>query len=715
MYSMTRPFISINTIKYFVLIIACALAICTLTIFKPASAGSFNAGRIIDDSIFTNYGSMNSSQIQAFLNSKVPVCDTYGTQPSEYGGGTRAQWGQAKYGQSTFICLRNYSEGGRSAAQIIYDTAQKYQINPQVLIVLLQKEQGLITDTWPLNIQYRTATGYGCPDTAPCDSQYYGLTNQLDWSGKMFRAIMNASPTWYTPYILGNNYIRYNPNASCGGSYVNIVNRSTQALYNYTPYQPNSATLAAPMGTTVTCGAYGNLNFYRYFSSWFGDPVVSIDIKTSNIYISDGIYRLNTPSGRSLDVSNIGTTNGTNVQIWDQNATGAQYWQVTGTADGFYTLKNPISGKYLDVDGAGIANGTNVQIWESTGSCAQKWALVTNGDGYNLLSACSGRALDLSNGGTSNGTNVQIWDRNSSNAQRWKFASIESLLPSGLYTLSVPSTKLLDISGAGTVNGTKTQIWDSNGLGAQYWQVTDTGDGFYMLKNPLSGKYLDVDGAKTANATRVQIWEPTGSCAQKWALSKNGNDRYYLLSACSGRALDVSGNVTAANGTQVQIWDRNNYDAQKWKFNPYSQAIQNGLYRLVVPEGKSLDISGASTTNGTQVQIWEPNSIGAQYWQVTGTADGFYTLRNPLSGKLLDLDGAKVANGTRIQIWSDTGSCAQKWIVAPNGDNSYYLLSACYIRALDVSGGRTTVDGTKVQLWDRNTTNAQKWEFMSID
>jgi hypothetical protein len=257
------------------------LAALLSTIFSAAivsaigpNAHAFNAGKIMDDAVFTNASTMNAAQIQAFLNSKVTTCDTTGSQPSEYGGGTRAQWAQAKYGQSTFICLKDYSEGGRSAAQIIYDTAIRYQINPQVLIVLLQKEQGLITDTWPLNIQYRTATGYGCPDTAPCEAQYFGLTNQLDWSGKMFRAIMNASPTWYTPYILGNNYIRYNPNASCGGTNVTIQNRSTQALYNYTPYQPNAAALAAPMGTTVHCGAYGNLNFLRYFNSWFGSTYV---------------------------------------------------------------------------------------------------------------------------------------------------------------------------------------------------------------------------------------------------------------------------------------------------------------------------------------------------------------------------------------------------------------------------------------------------------
>jgi Repeat of unknown function (DUF5648) len=239
---------------------------------SAAPVVGFNAGKIIDNGIFINASSMNQQQIQNFLVGKVPVCDTNGTQISEYGGGTRAQWGSTNYGQSTFICLKDYSEGGRLASQIIYDAAQEFQINPQVLIVLLQKEQGLVTDTWPLNIQYRSATGYGCPDTAACDSQYYGLTNQVRWSAKMFRAIMNNSPTWYTPYVLGNNFIQYNPNSSCGGSVVNIQNRATQALYNYTPYQPSQAALDAGWGT-VNCGAYGNRNFYLYFTQWFGSTV----------------------------------------------------------------------------------------------------------------------------------------------------------------------------------------------------------------------------------------------------------------------------------------------------------------------------------------------------------------------------------------------------------------------------------------------------------
>ena len=266
---MTKKVISLLTIFAIVAAVFTAPALNRLSTDEASAAGvsGFIAGNIISDTVFTNYNTMSVNDIQKFLNQKVPKCDTKGEKYID--GMTRAKYGSIHYGQSTFVCLRDYTEKGKSSAQIIYDVAQTYRINPQVFLVLLQKEQSLITDDWPIAVQYRSATGYGCPDTAPCDSQYYGLTNQLTWSGKMFRYILDANPNWYTPYTLGNNYIRYSPVASCGGSIVNIQNRSTQALYNYTPYQPNQAALNAGWGQ-VGCGAYGNRNFYLYFTEWFG-------------------------------------------------------------------------------------------------------------------------------------------------------------------------------------------------------------------------------------------------------------------------------------------------------------------------------------------------------------------------------------------------------------------------------------------------------------
>lgn len=279
-----------------------------------ATTAGFKAGEIMDDTVMTNAKSVSVSQIQTFLNSKVPTCDTNGQQLSEYGGPDlnndgkvqRWEWGKANYNQTKFICLKNWkNSSGTSAAQIIYNKAQGYSINPQVLIVLLQKEQGLVTDTWPLNIQYRTATGYGCPDTAPCDSQYYGLENQLDWAAKMYHSIITQDPNWYTPYIKGYNpTVYWHPDTSrCGSAPLTMANWTTASLYSYTPYRPNQASLDAGYGTGNSCSSYGNRNFYNYFTDWFGyttTPLFKLNNGDATIYLSYGDTYYPIPSQRVL-------------------------------------------------------------------------------------------------------------------------------------------------------------------------------------------------------------------------------------------------------------------------------------------------------------------------------------------------------------------------------------------------------------------------------
>lgn len=242
----------------FRLIALAALAAGSGVIAAPA-AQAWDAGRIIDDSVFNNTTTMSPGAIQNFLNSQVPTCDTYHA-PGSGSQGANPPW----------VCLKDYSEGGRSAAQIIYDAAQQYSINPQVLLVTLQKENGLITDSWPYPWQYRTAMGFGCPDGSPCDSQWYGFTNQVNQGARHLRNFQLQTAGWTIPHRPGLNFIKYNPNSGCGGSNVNIVNGATAALYSYTPYQPNSAALATKYGSGDGCSAYGNRNFYNYFTDWFG-------------------------------------------------------------------------------------------------------------------------------------------------------------------------------------------------------------------------------------------------------------------------------------------------------------------------------------------------------------------------------------------------------------------------------------------------------------
>jgi hypothetical protein len=257
------------------------------------SGGEFNAANIMNIPVFFNPGTMNAGDIQNFLNAKVPTCDTNGTQASNHAGyATRAQWGAANGYSAPYTCLKDssmdvpsvgadaYCTGSiagahKSAAQLIFDVAQACSISPKVLLTLLQKEQSLVTDDWPWSVEYRSATGYGCPDTAACDSTYYGLFNQVYNAAHQFQRYAKQPQNFNFATGRTSN-IQYNSQASCGSSPVTIQNSSTAALYNYTPYQPNPAALANLYGSGDACSAYGNRNFWRMFSDWFGSTQISV-------------------------------------------------------------------------------------------------------------------------------------------------------------------------------------------------------------------------------------------------------------------------------------------------------------------------------------------------------------------------------------------------------------------------------------------------------
>lgn len=366
---------------------------------------NFKPGNIISDAVMSNKNSMTKAQIQSFLKSKASSCTSKGpySNGSYYidklrktHNGTRAETNDGKYWwyikNGHFVCMAEASFGGQSAADIIYEAAQDYSINPQVIIVLLQKEQGLITDSFPNSQQYNTATGYGCPDNADCDKQYYGLRNQIRLAAQLFREVLDGG---WSNYPVGRNYIQYNPSKSCGGSYVNIENRATSALYRYTPYQPNKAALEAGYGT-APCGAYGNRNFYLFFNDWFGSTQIRTHggIKVKHDQLGGNSGSLGSP----LENERCGLVSGGCVQPFEN---GVIYWTsrtkahaVVGAIGRLYenmssersALGYPASGEIQTSSGGVYQEFENGQIYwkRSTGAVVVHGAI---GSKYKSLGA----------------------------------------------------------------------------------------------------------------------------------------------------------------------------------------------------------------------------------------------------------------------------------------------------------------------------------------
>lgn len=219
----------------------------------------FNPGRIISDQKFFDSSSMTATQVQAFLNERGAAC-TGDICLKSAAFRTRAVKKDAQ--------CNGYEGGGRqSAAQIIDQSARSCRISQRTLLVMLEKEQGLVRATHPTLRAYEAAMGLSCPDHAKCDTEYSGFFNQVYGAADRLRYYENH-PDRYMYHSGKVNTIAYSPDPACGTGRVFIENTATALLYIYTPYQPNKAALTGNFGDR--CSSYGNLNFARLWHAWFG-------------------------------------------------------------------------------------------------------------------------------------------------------------------------------------------------------------------------------------------------------------------------------------------------------------------------------------------------------------------------------------------------------------------------------------------------------------
>jgi hypothetical protein len=261
------------------------------------AAAAFDANTIISDAVFENTGSMSAAQIDNMLNGLGGSCirqlsGFLTPDPLGYSGGA-------------------YQFGGNvTAGQAIYNISQRYNINPQVVLTTLQKEQSLVTgakgchydrpdpddpaQVFACNLygngnMYRctqacpwaygggcmnVAMGYGCPNNCNVDSERFhyqisGGSWLLRFAEKRAYGILNG----YAGFDSGDqNYTYSGPmtpgfrkrSAAGANTYydgtwttndsvsVTITNGATASLYTYTPF------------------VNGNQSFQNIFENIFG-------------------------------------------------------------------------------------------------------------------------------------------------------------------------------------------------------------------------------------------------------------------------------------------------------------------------------------------------------------------------------------------------------------------------------------------------------------
>lgn len=205
----------------------------------------------------------------------------------------------------------------RTAAELIYDAGRKHGLNPQVILVILQKEQSLITGRFnsdsDLQRALDRALGFGCPDYEGCGDIFLGFYRQLfgtfDQSGsrwlgaaaslmRSFRTESGGTRVGRGPMVdagsttFGRPVVRtarkgdaITLDNTMGGydgvmqnQTVTLSNYATAALYRYTPHVFN-----------------GNYNFWKFYTLWFKYPngtVIKLGTDPQTYVIDNGDKRL---------------------------------------------------------------------------------------------------------------------------------------------------------------------------------------------------------------------------------------------------------------------------------------------------------------------------------------------------------------------------------------------------------------------------------------
>lgn len=208
---MAKKFVS----RFLLVVLAVSLiGALNISLPKKASAG-YDPNNLCSDGAFANWASLDAAGIQAFLASK-----------------------------GSF--LKNYSQNGRSAAQIIFDAAKSNKVNPIAILAMIQKEEGIIYGSNAGNLNQTRldwAMGYGYTDSVIYE-KYKGFTNQIDYGAWQLRRNFDYWATNGSVWNVGKSMVIDSTN-------VTFRNKCTSAQYRYTPH----------LGR----------NFNYYFNLWGGE------------------------------------------------------------------------------------------------------------------------------------------------------------------------------------------------------------------------------------------------------------------------------------------------------------------------------------------------------------------------------------------------------------------------------------------------------------
>lgn len=159
-------------------------------------------------------------------------------------------------------------------------------------------------------------------------------------------------------------------------------------------YDPESIMNYCQRGGNAAGLSKGDIEGLRYLYPQLSQPVVQPTV-TSKQPVGSYTLRVRAKD-KCLDVDSDSHANGTKVQHFDCNQTGAQSFWYHDLGNSEFNLKNTSSGKCIDIQNLSKENSAAIQLWECNNSTSQRWRLLSRPNtNFSLQNVHSGKCLDI--------------------------------------------------------------------------------------------------------------------------------------------------------------------------------------------------------------------------------------------------------------------------------------------------------------------------------
>ncbi len=144
---------------------------------------------------------------------------------------------------------------------------------------------------------------------------------------------------------------------------------------------------------------------------------------------------------------------------------------------------------------------------------------------YKIVNKATGKIITLNNGDATTRDNVYQWRDGGKSNQTWDVLPVATSHSdfSYVYIRNANTSTMnlyLDAEAWNMNPSANVSAWsDSNTADAndwQLWHLTYIADGYYTIRNFLTGLYMDVDNSNTADGTNIMQWSGNGGDNQLW-------------------------------------------------------------------------------------------------------------------------------------------------------------------------------------------------------